>query len=132
MSGHLDENQLLELSVGLLAEDPAIEAHLDACNDCRHALARVMRSHVDPTSKAHDLATFPPANPDHFLLGDEFARGGMGRIRLARDLRLGRVVALKEMLVDGPAARARFEREAPPRPKLSACALPATSLKPWS
>jgi len=42
----------------------------------------------------------------------EIARGGMGRISAARDLRLGRAVALKELSIDQPATRARLAREA--------------------
>ncbi len=40
------------------------------------------------------------------------SRGGMGRILTARDVRLGRRVALKELEDDHPDARARFAREA--------------------
>ncbi len=48
----------------------------------------------------------------HYVVGDEIARGGMGRILVARDRRLGRQVAIKELLIDSPDLRARFEREA--------------------
>src|SRR5262249_23793405 len=42
----------------------------------------------------------------------EHGRGGLGRVLEARDLRLGRFVALKEMLRKSGAAGARFVREA--------------------
>jgi eukaryotic-like serine/threonine-protein kinase len=46
-----------------------------------------------------------------FAVGDEVARGGMGRVVTARDGRLGREVAIKEALhTDDPSVR-RFERE---------------------
>ncbi|HEY1810951.1 MAG TPA: serine/threonine-protein kinase [Kofleriaceae bacterium] len=51
-------------------------------------------------------------DPDHYALVREIARGGMGRIWMARDRRLGRDVALKEVLVDSEAIVRRFEREA--------------------
>lgn len=54
-----------------------------------------------------DLAVVDPA---HYVIGNEVARGGMGSIRTARDRRLGRTVAIKQ-LAPGAAA-ARFEREA--------------------
>jgi tetratricopeptide (TPR) repeat protein len=52
-------------------------------------------------------------SPLHYRLEGEFARGGMGRILLARDRRLDRPVALKEVHPEaGPGAHRRFVREA--------------------
>ncbi|MEO7095727.1 MAG: serine/threonine-protein kinase, partial [Polyangiales bacterium] len=42
----------------------------------------------------------------------ELARGGLGRISTARDMRTGRVIAVKEMLVNTEDATMRFAREA--------------------
>src|SRR5262249_9553127 len=52
----------------------------------------------------------PVVDPVVFDLGRELASGGMGRITRAFDRRLGREVAIKEVL--DPLMRARFEREA--------------------
>jgi WD40 repeat protein len=49
---------------------------------------------------------------DHYQRGEEFARGGLGRIVRGRDRRLGRPVAIKELLRETPMTRARFAREA--------------------
>ncbi len=57
-----------------------------------------------------DLLVLPMVDPIVFSKGDELAHGGMGRITRARDRRLGRDVAIKEVLA--PDLRARFEREA--------------------
>jgi hypothetical protein len=46
-----------------------------------------------------------------YTVGDEIARGGMGRVVQAVDSRLGRVVAMKEALRSGPEVVQRFERE---------------------
>jgi tetratricopeptide (TPR) repeat protein len=60
-----------------------------------------------------DAARLVEVSPDHYRLEGEFARGGMGRILLARDRRLGRMVAVKELHSQaGPGARGRFVREA--------------------
>ncbi len=52
-------------------------------------------------------------SPEHYRIEGEFARGGMGRVLLARDRRLDRTVALKELHEGaGPGAAGRFVREA--------------------
>ncbi len=52
-----------------------------------------------------ELATIDPAR---YVIGSEIARGGMGRIVAARDRRLGRTVAIKELLPGSADLRARF------------------------
>jgi len=56
-----------------------------------------------------DLDFIPEA---FYQMEDEFARGGLGRISKARDRRLGRTVAVKELLSKDPKAEGRFVREA--------------------
>ena len=57
-------------------------------------------------------ATLVTVDTTHYVLGDEISRGGMGRIRVARDRRLDRKVAIKEVVrASGELAR-RFEHEA--------------------
>jgi WD40 repeat protein/tRNA A-37 threonylcarbamoyl transferase component Bud32 len=46
-----------------------------------------------------------------YEFGPEVARGGLGRIVKARDLRLDRVVAIKELIRPTPGSEARFMRE---------------------
>ncbi|HEY1557449.1 MAG TPA: serine/threonine-protein kinase [Kofleriaceae bacterium] len=66
-----------------------------------------------PTPAAgSDYPELSVVDPTHYALGREIARGGMGRIWVARDRRLGREVALKEVLGASPAVLRRFEREA--------------------
>lgn len=57
-------------------------------------------------------ADLPTVGRDTYEVGHELARGGMGRILSAQDTRLGRPVAIKELLRGSVAARARFVREA--------------------
>lgn len=54
----------------------------------------------------------PTVAEEHYAVGDEVARGGLGKILRARDRRLGRDVALKVLRVRKPDAEARFLREA--------------------
>jgi len=60
-------------------------------------------------------ADLPPVTLGGFLeLGDEIGRGGMGRVFRAKDLRLGRTVAVKLLpltLASQPEFRSRFEQE---------------------
>lgn len=53
-----------------------------------------------------------PAAAEGLALGEEVARGGMGRIVAGRDLALDRPVAVKQLLGESPQLLARFAREA--------------------
>ncbi len=63
------------------------------------------------TSHPDDYEDLLPVDPAHYKVVRELARGGMGRILEVRDRRLGRNVAIKEVLVADEAGLARFERE---------------------
>src|SRR5688572_6896223 len=72
---------------------------------------------IDDTMPTGDVSAeigheFPTVDPESYQLGDEFARGGLGRILEAKDKRLERTVALKELITHEPRAQARFVREA--------------------
>ncbi|MFY0570488.1 WD40 repeat domain-containing serine/threonine protein kinase [Archangium lansingense] len=54
----------------------------------------------------------PVVDPAHYALEGELAQGGIGRILRARDLRLGRPVAIKQMLSPSPDTESRFITEA--------------------
>ncbi len=55
----------------------------------------------------HD-AELTIVDPAHYKMLGEFARGGLGRIVRARDLRTGRLVAIKEMLGSSSEIAKRF------------------------
>ncbi len=63
-------------------------------------------------SQADDIPSFVEVAETHYRFDRELARGGMGRIRTARDRRLGRWVAVKEVLAQDVGIVRRFEREA--------------------
>jgi tetratricopeptide (TPR) repeat protein len=65
-----------------------------------------------PRAAQRDAGSLPVVSPRHYAVEGEFARGGMGRILLARDRRLDRPVALKELLADPTPGSRRFVREA--------------------
>ena len=58
------------------------------------------------------LGSFPVVAREHYVIGDELARGGGGRLLRARDRRLDRVVAIKEPLAVSSQIERRFFREA--------------------
>src|SRR5262249_21203663 len=86
---------------------------LAACDACM----RVARE-LDTTAVAAALAgdvtvdftTFTVVAAQNYVRGEEIGRGGMGHIVRARDRRLGRTVAIKELIDER--LRARFEVEA--------------------
>ena len=59
-----------------------------------------------------DVSALPLVSRECYAVEGEFARGGMGRILSARDRRLGRTVALKELQVGSSSEAPRFVREA--------------------
>ncbi len=60
---------------------------------------------------ADGAPAFAPIDPAHFVVERQLAQGGMGRVLLARDHRLGRPVAIKELLTRDDDLKRRFERE---------------------
>lgn len=65
-----------------------------------------------PTKPAVDYPALVAIDRRHYQIGNEIAHGGMGRVSEARDLRLGRNVAIKQLLPGNPDMVRRFEREA--------------------
>ena len=63
-------------------------------------------------AEASDYPELVTVERRHYAVHGEIAKGGMGRVLDARDLRLGRAVAIKELLPKARAAARRFEREA--------------------
>ena len=59
-----------------------------------------------------ELPPLPEVSAAHYKMGAEIARGGMGKIVAAEDLRLGRPVALKQLIDPSPDQVSRFQREA--------------------
>ena len=90
------------------ASDELLARHLAGCSDCR-----AVADTLPPSGDRHgDLAALPRVDPAGYALGVEVGRGGNGRVLAARDLRIGRPVAVKELLGRSSAIAARFEREA--------------------
>jgi WD40 repeat protein len=85
-----------------------LEAHIRECSSCQAVAAT-----LPPASERPDHSDLPAVPTSAYALGREVARGGMGRILAADDLRIGRPVAVKELLgKSSPSLAARFEREA--------------------
>jgi len=87
------------------APDPGTSATIDASAP-QHAPT------LPGPHKVADLPTLPRVDDASYAIGEEIARGGMGKILAARDRRLRREVVIKVMHRDSGRIDARFEREA--------------------
>jgi tetratricopeptide (TPR) repeat protein len=78
-----------------------------------HAMASSVAAQATLSAPAaSELPALPVVSAAHYGGAREVARGGMGRIVAAVDHRLGRAVALKELLEPSPEQLGRFHREA--------------------
>jgi tetratricopeptide (TPR) repeat protein len=80
------------------AEARRAEIHLDACAECLRVVALLGTSDAEPPGS-------------RYTIGDEIARGGMGRILAAWDETLDRAVAIKTVHNRDALTRERFARE---------------------
>jgi eukaryotic-like serine/threonine-protein kinase len=70
------------------------------------------QSPIPAASTPPDRAELPTVDPTFYEVAGEVARGGLGRILQARDRRLDRPVALKQLIQDTALGAHRFLREA--------------------
>src|SRR4051812_32947109 len=108
MRACLSKEELASFALGTGAHHAELATHVEACEQCRSAarsLERTLAMGTLPESAADDRASsslqelgFVEADPAHYAIARELALGGMGRIRVAHDRRLGRMVAIKEVL----------------------------------
>jgi WD40 repeat protein len=108
-----DVELLLAREARTVEDGARITQHVAGCSACRELtrtdddrwIVRLPEDALDD----RDLLVLPTIDPVIYTDERELARGGMGRITRVHDRRLGRDVAIKEVLE--PRMRARFERE---------------------
>ncbi|HRI63955.1 MAG TPA: protein kinase [Polyangium sp.] len=126
---------LLFLSHDLSADDRMrVEEHVDTCPDCRDLLVdaalfavsgpgkRVNRKNESLPREKNENLSRPSMGAagdlpigttlKHYEIIRQLGRGGMGRVYLARDLKLGRLVAIKLLVDHGGTSTARLLDEA--------------------
>jgi len=101
---------------GVTKPQAAFDAHLAGCEACRELVAGLAQQQLhwvvgipEDALADRDLLALAVVDPIVFEMSEELARGGMGRVAKARDRRLGRDVAIKEVL--SATLDARFARE---------------------
>jgi Protein kinase domain/Sulfatase-modifying factor enzyme 1 len=100
------------LTVGELArrrDEPEVAEHIRDCAKCS-ALVNTRSYSVQRTESVSSGSSLPTVPYEAYKLRYEIARGGMGRIFSADDVRVGRTVAIK--LASGASLTERFEHEA--------------------
>jgi hypothetical protein len=83
-----------------------VEAHVADCSMCRRlvgtlaagSFARLLNETPEVDTHGHAHARHDHATGQRYVIRQELARGGMGRISIADDTLLGRTVAIKELL----------------------------------
>ena len=105
-----DENLLVDYAEGTLPADQlgSIDDHLDACADCRVAVAGLVRAgerdRLEPVG--------PGTTAGRFVVRGSLGAGGMGMVFSAHDPELDRLVALKVLRARREDATVRLVREA--------------------
>ncbi len=113
---------IAELVCRRLAEAKAaeVEAHVADCAPCRRLVGTLAAGSLwqlgreAVTVAERYVAPGAPraaGGSERYVVREELARGGMGRISIADDTLLGRTVAIKELLAPSAELAARFQRE---------------------
>ncbi|MGF1509688.1 MAG: serine/threonine-protein kinase [Myxococcota bacterium] len=89
--------------------DDTVQRDVDTAGGRKHPS---VTKTLPPADRIIGTEGLPEVDPGNYDLGAEFARGGLGRILKARDQRLRRIVAIKELLSKDSKAETRFVREA--------------------
>jgi hypothetical protein len=95
-------------------------------DDDASTLAGMTGTLADRGARSSHPSFAPSSDRDRYTLGDQLGRGGMGEVRLARDVRIDRDVAVKLMRPDtrDDVSTARFFREARVQGRLDHPAIP--------
>jgi WD40 repeat protein len=88
------------------------EDTIDAADPTAEQVPVRVRPPIEVIAATRDYPQLSTVDRQHYVIAGEIAKGGMGRVLEARDLRLGRAVAIKELLPKNRDAARRFEREA--------------------
>ncbi len=101
----------MQLPIPPVRESESAEGEVEDTIDGAHRVAGELRP-SPPVTDTVDYPELVEVDRRHYVISGEIAKGGMGRVLDARDLRLGRPVAIKELLPRNRDAARRFEREA--------------------